>query len=257
MREQFFTQTEWQGIQFSDLGVPLDPGQPAAPAFYEAFYRRLMEVFPMLNDLPEIWQVGKRETASAIATLVNQNDRLLSYGAGLGYVEQRLVKEHGLRGVSVCDVAPAASHFDPEGLLTPIDTPSYSQGEGQEFDVIIMVQVLYALERTDAIKVLQNLKQMTAPGGQMILFNTSPILVENGEVETRSQPARLRVAARNIPLLHKLVQRLRRTRLGPKQGQGWGWARDNECVRIVLNDAGFDSLKFFAVAGQSVVVASV
>ena len=120
-----------------------------------------------------------------------------------------------------------------------------------------MVQVLYALERTDAIKVLQNLKQMTAPGGQMILFNTSPILVENGEVETRSQPARLRVAARNIPLLHKLVQRLRRTRLGPKQGQGWGWARDNECVRIVLNDAGFDSLKFFAVAGQSVVVASV
>ena len=255
MREQFFTQTEWQGIQFSDLGVPLDPGQPAAPAFYEAFYRRLMEVFPMLNDLPEIWQVGKRETASAIATLVNQNDRLLSYGAGLGYVEQRLVKEHGLRGVSVCDVAPAASHFDPEGLLTPIDTPSYSQGEGQEFDVIIMVQVLYALERTDAIEALQNLKQMLAPGGQLILFNTSSILRENGEVNPRSLPARLRATARNVPRMRKLARRLLRKRVGPEQG--WGWARDNECVRNILNDAGFGSLKFFAMAGQSVVVATV
>jgi hypothetical protein len=31
--EQFFTQTDWQGIQFSDLGVPLDPGTPAGPVF--------------------------------------------------------------------------------------------------------------------------------------------------------------------------------------------------------------------------------
>jgi len=98
---------------------------------------------------------------------------------------------------------------------------------------------------------------MITPGGQLILFNTSLTFVENGEVDTRSQPARLRIAARNIPLLRKLVRRLLRRRPGPNQGQGWGWARDNECVRFILNDAGFDSLKFFAMADQSVVVATV
>jgi len=254
MREEFFTQTEWQGIKFSDLGVPLDPVEPASPEFYEAFYRQLIETFPVLEELPESWRASKRETAEAIAKFVNSDDRLLSYGAGLGFVEQCLVNEHGLHHVSVCDVAPAARHFDPEELLTLINTPTNSQ-KGEEFDVIIMVQVLYALERTDAIKVLQNLKQMIAPGGHMILFNTSPTFVENGEVDTRSQPARLRAAARNIPLLRKLVRRVRNRPLG--QEQGWGWERDNECVRNILNDAGFDSLKFFAMADQSVVVATV
>jgi len=253
MIEQFFTQTKWQDIQFSDLGVPLDPAKPAAPEFYEAFYRQLIETFPVLEELPENWRASKRETAEAIATFVNSEDRLLSYGAGLGYVEQCLVNEHGLHHVSVCDVAPAASHFDPEELLTLINTPTNSQ-KGEEFDVIIMVQVLYALERTDAIKVLQNLKQMIAPGGQLILFNTSPALGENGDVDTRSFPARLRTAARGVPLSRSLVRRVRNRPLG--QEQGWGWERDNECVRNILNDAGCDSLKFFAMAGQSVVVGS-
>ncbi len=169
-------------------------------------------------------------------------------------MEQRLIKDHGLHGVSVCDVAPAASHFDPEGLLTPIDTPLYSQG-GQEFDVIIMVQVLYALERTDAIEVLQNLKQMLASGGQLILFNTSPTFVENGEVDTRSLPARLRAAARNVPLLRKLARRLRNR--PPGQEQGWGWERDNECVRVIRNSAGFSDVHFQLQAGQAVVQARV
>jgi len=254
MIEQFFTQTEWQGIQFSDLGVPLDPGNPAASAFYVAFYRQLMAAFPVLEELPESWRASKRETAEAIAKFVNSDDRLLSYGAGLGYVEQCLVNEHGLHHVSVCDVAPAARHFDPEELLTLINTPTNSQ-KGEEFDVIIMVQVLYALERTDAIEVLRNLKQMLAPGGQVILFNTSPTLGENGDVGTGSFPARLRTAARGVPLSRSLARRVRNRPLG--QEQGWGWERDNECVRNILNDAGFDSLKFFAMADQSVVVATV
>jgi SAM-dependent methyltransferase len=256
MIEQFFTQTEWQGIQFSALGVPLDPAKPAAPEFYAVFYDELMRVRPTLGDLPENWQAAKSETAAAISTLVDQNDRLLSYGAGLGYVEQCLVKEHGLYHVSVCDVAPAASHFDPEGLLTSIDTPSYSQeGGGQEFDVIIMVQVLYALERTDAIEALQNLKQMLAPGGQLILLNTSPILRENGDVHPRSLPARLRAAARNVPPLWNILRRLRRRSRGLEQG--WGWSRDNDCVRAILNEAGFGDMRFQPKAGQAVVQARV
>ena len=257
MIEDFFTQTEWQGIQFSNLGIPLDPVKPAAPEFYAVFYDELMRVRPTLGDLPENWQAAKSETAAAISTLVDQNDRLLSYGAGLGYVEQRLVKDHGLHGVSVCDVAPAASHFDPEGLLTPIDTPSgdINKVTGQEFDVIIMVQVLYALERTDAIEVLQNLKQMLAPGGQLILFNTSPILRENGEVHPRSLPARLRAAARNVPPLWNLLRGLRSRSRGLEQG--WGWTRDNDCVRAILDEAGFGDMRFQPKAGQAVVQARV
>lgn len=40
--------------------------------------------------------------------MVDQNDRLLSCGAGLRYVEQRLVKAPGLRGVSIYESAPGS-----------------------------------------------------------------------------------------------------------------------------------------------------
>ncbi len=255
MVEQFFTQTEWQGIQFSDLGVPLDPGKPATPIFYEAFYRRLMEVFPMPNDLPEIWQVGKRETAAAIATLVDQNDRLLSYGAGLGTWSSASLRIMGcMECLFVMSPRPPVTSI-PKGCSRLLTHLCILKGGGQEFDVIIMVQVLYALERTDAIEVLQNLKQMIAPRGQLILFNTSPTFVENGEVDTRSLPARLRAAARNVPLLRKLARRLRNR--PPGQEQGWGWERDNECVRVILNSAGFSDVHFQSQAGQAVVQARV
>jgi len=51
-----------------------------------------VRVRPIFGDLPENWKAAKSETAAAIAILVDQNDRLLSYGSGLGYVEQHLVK---------------------------------------------------------------------------------------------------------------------------------------------------------------------
>jgi len=41
MIENFFMQTEWQGIQFSNLGIPLDPAKPAAQEFYAVFYDEL------------------------------------------------------------------------------------------------------------------------------------------------------------------------------------------------------------------------
>ena len=38
MIEQWFTQKEWQGSQFDELGVPLDAKVPASFDFYSAFH---------------------------------------------------------------------------------------------------------------------------------------------------------------------------------------------------------------------------
>lgn len=256
MREEFFTQSEWQGINFEDLEVALDPLKPAGSDFYSEFYDELSRRYISLNDLPDFWQTVKRDTADAIAKLVNKHDQIMSYGAGIGYVEQALVKEHGLNRVFVCDVAPAATHFDPDRILNHIETPDItpdSQGWEQRFDVVIMIQVLYALDRTNAIKVLINLKQSLVPGGQLIMFNTSPTLSENGGLDTHLIHGKLRVILGYVTHVRNKARRL-----APKsklQEQGWGWARDNDAVRGILNEAGFASPKFFSMAGQSVCVA--
>ena len=65
--------------------------------FYDAFYYILFEKYPNYQALDAGWRRNEYELADWLASLLPDKVRVLSIGCGLGYMEQRLWRQHGSR----------------------------------------------------------------------------------------------------------------------------------------------------------------
>lgn len=89
-------QTEWQDIHFSSFAETSSECL-AGPAFYNAFYHALFQKYASYEELDADWRRKKDEIADWLAASLPDGARVLSVGCGLGYMEQRLWREHGDR----------------------------------------------------------------------------------------------------------------------------------------------------------------
>ena len=85
--EETFTQIEWQNIYFSEIGVDLDANKLLTRDFYNKFYKELFNRYENYEALPESWLEIKKDTAINILNEMSGNEEVLSYGCGIGYVE--------------------------------------------------------------------------------------------------------------------------------------------------------------------------
>jgi len=262
MIEQWFTQTEWQGIKFGDLGVRLEPRAPASSGFYTAFYQALTKKYKTYEDLPAEWKQNKSETARELARLMPKDALVLSYGAGIGFIEQVLIREYEFTNLSLWDWAPNSTSYAPKGLLNYVETLEVTAGQGDqgEYDFIYLAQVLYGMSTPEAIAFLGGIRPLINAGGGLVLVNTSPNNSENQGPSAREGVwRRFRASKTARPL--RVVKRWIRSGLtlgGPSAPeQGWGWARDNEAVSRILLQAGYLDVSFHSAADQSFVVATV
>lgn len=261
MIEQWFTQTEWQGIQFADLGVRLDAKSPASPEFYSAFYQSLTKKYHAYEDLPADWKHAKRETALELGKLMPFDARVLSCGAGIGYVEHVLVRDCGMTNLVLWDWAADASCYAAEGHLEYVETLDVQPNRGDQgrYDFIFLNQVLYGMSTPEAVTFLRDLRPLIKVGGELILINTSP---SNAENEGQGAQEHSRRGFRDC----KVARPLRAVRRWPRRvavfggrrapAQGWGWARDNEAVSLILQQAGYADIAFHRAAHQSIVRAN-
>ena len=165
--ERWFTQTEWQGIQFSRLGVPLTTKEPASARFYSAFYQALRDRYPEYESLPADWREAKRDTAHELAAVMPQDARVLSCGSGIGYVEDVLVREIGMTNLVLWDWAPNAASYAPQGHLTYVETLDLqpSRDDHGRYDFVFLTQVLYGMSTPEAVTFLGGLKPLIKAGG--------------------------------------------------------------------------------------------
>jgi len=91
-----FFQTEWQNISFSSFHNISSTALPSFE-FYDAFYSVLLDQYPDYDALDAGWRRNKDEIADWLASLLPDKARVLSIGCGLGYVEQRLWRQHASR----------------------------------------------------------------------------------------------------------------------------------------------------------------
>tara|TARA_B100001057_G_scaffold80535_1_gene75772 strand:- start:5747 stop:6097 length:351 start_codon:yes stop_codon:yes gene_type:complete len=84
-RGKNFYQTHWQDISFLDINVKLTNDLPT-PAFYDHLFNK----YSKHEKLPENWLLQKNDTAQNIKRFLKEGDKVLSYGSGLGYVEDIL-----------------------------------------------------------------------------------------------------------------------------------------------------------------------
>lgn len=255
MFERFFSQTEWQGIQFEHLGIPLVPNKPASVEFYDAFYLELKNRYKSYADLPTYWLASKRATAQEVANLLDPSERVLSYGAGIGYVESLLLADCPSMSLNLWDFSQVAAHFDPRltghylsGATFPV------VANDVHFDTIYMIQTLYALSVYEATNLLRRLSGLLEPDGRLILIDTSVRPSENG---TTSMGQRLRSIGRNFGFRRFTVAARAFVQRGsPERGeQGWGWQRDNDLVALICQDAGLSVTQVACGAQQAIVSA--
>ena len=108
MISQFFRQTEWLGIKFSELQVDLKLKELPSAEFYSAFYRHLDQKYTDLCELPSEWLNIKLNTAKFLSLLIPAGSRVFSYGCGLGIVEKYLIENYRVEEIVGFDFASSS-----------------------------------------------------------------------------------------------------------------------------------------------------
>jgi hypothetical protein len=99
-------QKSWLGIDFNTLSVNLSRHDIANEEFYTEFYKTFFRKFRDYSDLPSYWIEYKNEIVDHLKLLLKPNDVVLSIGAGLCYIESKLVED--LIGIDLTAIEPNA-----------------------------------------------------------------------------------------------------------------------------------------------------
>jgi 2-polyprenyl-3-methyl-5-hydroxy-6-metoxy-1,4-benzoquinol methylase len=239
-----FTQTEWQGIPFKNLGVRLDPHKLPSNNFYNEFYRVLFNQYENFEGLPKTWLNGKESTARGIFSELENDAAILSFGCGIGYIEACLIKLNSNLNIDAYDFSDTASKWIKRDF--PQIRYMNHLSNDKNYDFIYLSQLLYALEYKDCIKLLCDLKLKLKPNGRMLIINTSTKPSENGFFEKKTLIGKVKKFIR--PTYRKLL------RPTNKHKQFWGWERDNDKYFEILNSAGMKIIKSYALQNQSFIV---
>ena len=232
-----YYQTEWHGIQFSDLSHSYSKVL-AGPAFYQAFYQKFFERYQNWGQLPPDWVSQKEHCAEFVLSRCADRAKILSVGCGLGAMEHYVRARSPEVDLFIHEVAPAAwrwiaEEFEEEhkflGLI-PACLP-----DGIQFDLIYFCAVDYALDDEVLLGLLGAVRPFLAtPAGRCLLISAS------------LQPAQKGIAAPLVSLLRR-VKTLGAAVLEAAglhtRGQFWGWMRTRREYRSIMERAGYRDLQ--------------
>jgi len=218
-------QSEWQGIPFSEFHT-VSSRTLAGSDFYDAFYRRLFDKYSNYEALDVNWRRNKDELADWIADSLPDGQRVLSIGCGLGYMEQRLWRQHGERiELHVQDYASHALVWLKQILPEERIHDAGRGGNLGQFDLIYLSAVDYAMPDQALITLLADLRDLLREEGALLMISAS----FQEDTSTNSIRRGLKDAVKYILDLIK-VRPL---------GQFWGWMRTRSEYQFIMQQAGF------------------
>ncbi len=219
--------TEWQGIPFSFIQT--SQKELARADFYNLFYEKLFKKYSDYEALPEAWRCSKSELADLLSQQTSGAVTVLSYGCGLGYMEQRIHNLHKKRiELHVQEYASDALQWLSKVLpATQIhEVNDYPIGP---FDMIYLSAVDYAMTDDELVNLLSRFKNELKSNGQIIMISASYLDYYNKEGVLRAIKEMIKAA------LH--FCRLR------DRGQLWGWMRTRSDYQRLIRAAGFVNIK--------------
>lgn len=220
-----FYQTEWQGIQFTDL-TTLSETRLAGAEFYNAFYRELFRRYDGYDDLDASWLLNKKEVADWVVAQLKPSARVLSVGCGIGYMESCLHRDHGAElELHVSDYASDAMKWLRQTLPEDRIHLAGESGDDELYDLIYLSAVDYSMPTNDMIDLLAEQRCLLAPSGICLMISASYL---NGDVSARVN-AMVKQAAKALLSAVGLYRR----------GQFWGWQRTRSEYRDLMRTAGY------------------
>lgn len=228
--EKKFWQSEWHNIQFKDLDVNTSMFKHASAEFYEKFYQEFFRRHQSYSDLEPHHREIKAATGKEILNYIHKGDDVLSYGFGSGYVESEMLKireDFSLECFERSTVMSSwfAALHPSIGLHSQLDSL-------KTYDLIYLVQITYAMSKVDIDRTFSGLINNLAPGGRLLLIDTSFLPKENNN---QYQDKKVKY------LLNKVKGWLRPIYYFIFKSDGqqlWGWQRDNACLINYLEELG-------------------
>ncbi len=247
--EKAFVEIEWQNIYFDKLNIELSSNKLPTSNFYDKFYKELFKKYQNFESLPKNWLTIKEDTARSISELIYNNQKILSYGCGIGYIEKILITLNPTLKVFAYDFADYVYKWLDTSLLNKI-TYKRNLDVDEKFDFIYLCQVLYALSYTDCVKLIKRLSNHLNYNGKILLINTSIIPSENGEIRTMQYQ---KSYLKNIILqfYRKIFQASKK-----HKEQLWGWNRDNKKYLEISTSANMKVCKCYSASKQSFILLS-
>jgi len=222
-----FHQTEWQGIPFSSFH-PTSSKTLASAEFYDAFYRAVFEKYPNYDTLDVDWRRSKDEITDWLASTMPDRARVLSVGCGLGYMEQRLWRQHGERiELHVQDYASQALQWLRQ-VLPQDRIHDVVGGEIGEFDLIYLSAVDYAMPDADLIDLIGSLRSRLRSDGTLLMISASYLDESAGQQFVGKAKDGVKWLLDTLGIRHR--------------GQFWGWMRTRLDYQTVMRNAGFHSI---------------
>ena len=230
-----FYQTEWQGIQFSDI-TTVSSTKLACSDFYNTFYAALFEKYSNYDELDSSWRQNKMEIAEWISNQLTPGFKVLSVGCGLGYMEAEIHKQFGAKiQLHVSDFANVSLNWITKILpaaqchLNGLD----EELSNERFDLIYFSAVDYALTTEDMIQLLKEYKSILSPTGRCLMISASYAEENLNFVDL------VKESCKNV--LKKVLGFLGLYKVAA--GQFWGWKRNNSEYCSLMKVAGFQNIE--------------
>jgi SAM-dependent methyltransferase len=226
LRKQY--ETIWHGIPFESF-TTLSASHLPDSSFYNRFYELLHQKYQGVDDLNQSWVSLKRQVAGLIINnpKIQQGDRILSIGCGLGVIEMVLLQE-GFLNVEITEVSEAPLRWIQQLL------PSKNVHVGffpdcvphdEKFDLVLLASVEYFLDNVELLSLLRSVHNRLLPGGTCLLVSWSLDIV--------------RLPQRLILRVKELIRCLIDKEAGKNCGQFIGYFRRPVEFRRAMRAAGY------------------
>tara|TARA_B110000008_G_scaffold186398_1_gene185222 strand:- start:7987 stop:8745 length:759 start_codon:yes stop_codon:yes gene_type:complete len=228
--EKKFWQSEWHNIQFKDLDARTSMFKHASAEFYEKFYQEFFKRHQSYSDLDPHHRAIKAATGKEILDYIHKGDEVLSYGFGSGYVESEMLKIRQDFALECFERSSTMSSW--LAALHPSIRLHFQLDSLKTYDLIYLVQITYAMSKVDIDRTFSGLINNLAPGGRLLLIDTSFLPKENNN---QYQDKKFKY------LLNKVKGWLRPIYYFIFKSDGqqlWGWQRDNACLINYLEELG-------------------
>lgn len=223
-------QRNWLGIEFKDFSI-LSKKIIAGPNFYNEFYTQLFQKYRDYESLPMEWQLGKRAIADWLLARINADDRILSVGCGLGYIEQCIWRgSDGRLRLHVWELAAKSLVWLKNVLPSNNVHVCNHLSQLGKFEIIYLSAVDYALDDSALVSLISSARRSLNFGGRIIIISGS--FVDDSKISA-------------VIYRFKHIFRLLMSSIGFYQfelGQFWGYSRTKSDYIKIMQCAGLSRL---------------
>jgi hypothetical protein len=164
-----FYNDQWFSISFSDIQKP-SRTKIAGQEFYECFYQAFFNKYDSFEDIDSSWREQKLAVGDFIVSCLPAG-KILSVGAGLGFVENYI---HGEFGNSIELHVTDFSDVSNKWLRKTLPQERiHKEDTGDGFDLIYICNVEYSLTDIEFISMLESLNSKLNRGGQILIISST------------------------------------------------------------------------------------